>query len=223
MSSSPDLRIDWCSYAASKYAVTQWHYSKRMPKSKIVRLGAWEDGAFIGTVIFGVGSGHATRGDKYGMARRFEVAELCRVALTQHRTPTSRIVSIAVRMLKQQSSNLRLLTSLADPKYGHVGILYQSMGWIYTGRNATHDAILIRGRIVHPRTLYDRYGNNGVGWLRQNIDPQARKINNPPKHHYLLPLDEEARKRILPLAKPYPKRVGSIEDAPTVLVEEGGS
>ena len=33
-----DLYIDYCSQKASEYSVYKWHYSKRMPKSKLVRV-----------------------------------------------------------------------------------------------------------------------------------------------------------------------------------------
>lgn len=50
-----DLKIDWATYAAAKYACENWHYSKSIPKSKLVKIGAWEDGSFIGVVIFLMG------------------------------------------------------------------------------------------------------------------------------------------------------------------------
>ena len=49
------LKLDWCSHAAATWAVENWHYSGRMPAGKMVRIGAWEDGAFIGAVIFSQG------------------------------------------------------------------------------------------------------------------------------------------------------------------------
>ena len=29
-----DLKLDWCSYQAAKWAVEHWHYSKTMPVAK---------------------------------------------------------------------------------------------------------------------------------------------------------------------------------------------
>jgi hypothetical protein len=44
------------------------------------------------------------------------------------------------------------------------------------------------------------------------------------KHRYLMPLDDEMRVRILPLAKPYPKRATSIgSDAAGDQLAEGGA
>lgn len=216
MMAKVDLKLDWCSYAAAKYAVEHWHYSKRMPKSKLAKIGAWENEHFIGCVIFGVGAGSSTKGGRFGLGDRFDMAELVRVALKDnHLTPTSRILSIAIKMLKRQSPKLRLLTSFADTAQEHLGIIYQASGWIYYGgREESNGAYCVRGEIVHPRTLHDRYGTGGqsVPWLRAHVDPKAERIKTPVKHHYLYPLDAEMRSRILPLAQPYPKRAGSADN-----------
>ena len=42
-----NLHLDWCSHKAAKYAVEHWHYSKRMPKSKLVKIGVWENNVFV--------------------------------------------------------------------------------------------------------------------------------------------------------------------------------
>lgn len=42
------------------------------------------------------------------------------------------------------------------------------------------------------------------------------------KHRYLMPLDDEIRKRIAPLARPYPKRAASVETARSPLQAKGG-
>jgi hypothetical protein len=53
---SKGLYLDWCSHEAAKFAVEHWHYSKVIPKSKLAKIGVWEDGTFIGAIIFGVGA-----------------------------------------------------------------------------------------------------------------------------------------------------------------------
>lgn len=111
--SKADLRLDWCSYRAAKWAVEHWHYSKRMPAGKAAIVGVWEFGKFIGCVIFSRGANNHI-GNPYGL-NQTEVCELTRVALTEHVAPVSRIVGISVRMLKKQSPGLRLIVSYADP------------------------------------------------------------------------------------------------------------
>lgn len=220
MSSRPELRLDWCTHEAAKYAVENWHYSKRMPKSKLAKIGVWEDDKFVGVVIYGVGATPEIA-KPFGL-KPTEVCELVRVALRQHETPVSRILAISVKMLKRGMPGLRVIVSFADTAQGHHGGIYQANGWILTGSKEYH-AYKINGEIVHPRTCYDRYGVGGqsVEWLRTNVDKSAQRVRNGVKHKYVMPLDDEIRQRIEPLRKPYPKRVRS-EDSGTVGIQPVG-
>lgn len=223
----PMLRLDWCSHEAAKYAVEHWHYSRRMPKSKLARVGVWEEDKFRGVVIFGMG-GTPMMGRAEGLPP-FQTCELVRVALAPHQTPTSKIVAIALRFLKRGMAGIRLVVSFADTAQGHVGTIYQASGWFYVGgKEETNGAYRVNGKIVHPRSLHHRYGTGGqsIPWLRQHVDPNAERIKTPIKHKYLYPLDDDMRAKIAPLAKPYPKRprAESIDaDAPAFQVGEDGS
>ncbi len=218
-----DLKIDWATHEAAKYACEQWHYSGCLPSFKRLKVGAWEGGKFIGVVLFGQG---AT--PEYG--KRFHlpitgVCELTRVALSSHSVSTSRILAIALKFLKKQCPNLRLVISFADSSQGHHGGIYQATNWIYDGSVSTH-GYRVNGKIEHPKTLHSRYGKGGqsIPWLRQHIDKKAERVVAAIKHRYLMPLDDEMRKQIEPLRKPYPKRVRSIAgDASAIQAEEGGS
>ena len=119
MSSSDKLKIDWCSYDAARYAVDHWHYSRSLPCSKTARLGVWEHGKFIGIIVFAWGANRHLAGE-YKL-KMTECAELCRIALDRHVTPVSRIISIAVKMLKREMPGIRLLVSYADLNQGHEG------------------------------------------------------------------------------------------------------
>ena len=223
MSSRPDLRLDWCSYEAAKYAVEKWHYIGRMPAGKNAYIGIWEKGRFAGAVIFGSGA-TPELSKPYGLAA-LQVAELERVALSKHDTPTSRIVSIALRLVHRAMPGLRLIVSFADSKEGHHGGIYQAGGWVYSGPSFGR-YIVTNGKTEHPRTLGARYGVGGqsIPWLRAHVDPNAVQVAAPAKHRYLYPLDAEMRAQILLLAQPYPKRAGSIgSDASAIHVEEGGA
>jgi hypothetical protein len=202
-----DLRIDWATHAAAKYAVETWHYSRRMPKSKLVKIGAWEAGRFVGVVIFGVGGGNSTRGDKYGLDPAGEVCELVRVALRDHAAPVSRIVALSLKFLKGSNPKLRLVVSFADTTQDHHGGIYQAGNWVYTGLTEGDREFHVNGEVLHPRTIHLRGWRQIEPWLRANVDPKARLVRTPGKHRYLMPLDADMRARIMPLAKPYPKRV----------------
>jgi len=221
----PDLKLNWCSYEAAKFAVKNWHYSHTMPTGKLVKIGAWEEGKFIGVVIFGYGATPEI-GSPFGL-RQIEVCELVRVALTKHDSKTSKIVAVSLKLLMRQSPGLRLIVSFADSEQGHYGGIYQAGNWLYVGADSYH-CYKVSGELVHPRTLYSRYGVGGqsVPWLRLHVDPKAERIITAQKYKYLYPLDDDMRKRIEPLRKPYPKRPHAneaIENAPGDQSGNGGA
>lgn len=201
LSSKSDLRIDWASHAAAKYACETWHYSRRLPSGKLVKIGAWEDGKFIGVVLFGLGA-TPNLSKAYGISMT-ECCELTRVALRAHSTPVSRIVAIAIKKLMAFCPGVRLIVSFADTAQGHHGGIYQAGNWIYSG-SVRLDTWVIKGKKMHPRSVVAKYGTQADAAIK-GIDPNAHKIWGD-KHRYLMPLDDEMRAKVLPLAQPYPKR-----------------
>lgn len=207
-----DLRIDWATHEAAKYACENWHYSRCMPCGKLVKVGAWESGAFIGVVLFGRGANNNI-GKAYQLEQT-QCCELVRIALTRHQTPVTRIASMALRFLKSQSPDLRLIVSYADPLQCHHGGIYQAGNWIYVGRSQAQQGVMYKGKVMHKRTANSLFGTiKGM-----------QKSQIMWKHKYLMPIDAEMRKRILPLSKPYPKRAqGDTKDTPGTPPGEGGS
>lgn len=203
-----DLRIDWATHKAAAFACRKWHYSGTMPRGKTVKVGAWESGRFIGAVVFGRGA-TPNLCRPYGVEQT-EIAELCRVALTDHVSPVSRIVAIALRFLQRANPACRVVVSFADVYQGHHGGIYQAGNWIYTGQTAATNFFRIHGQIVHKRTLGKRF--NGDAGMPQTlasarkIDPNAEVVRVPGKYRYVMPLDDEMRRKVLPWSKPYPKR-----------------
>lgn len=202
----PQLKIDWATHAAAKYAVETWHYSHVLPVPPLVKVGAWEDGKFIGVVIF-------SRGATPSLLRPFglsqcEGCELTRIALTAHKSPVSRIVRLAMVFLKQKSPVLRLIVSFADPSEGHHGGIYQAGNWVYNGRTqSSREYIGPDGKRWHARMVKKQGWTTVQGKRRKTLTPdECSPIEKPGKHRYLMPLDDAMRAQIAPLAKPYPKR-----------------
>ena len=198
----PELKIDWASYEAAKYACENWHYSKCLPAGKLVKVGAWEGDKFIGVVIFG-------RGANNNMLKPFGLeqddgCELVRIALTKHVTPVSKIMAFAIRVLKKSQAGLRLIVSYADPDQGHHGGIYQACNWIYTGPSSKAVKVFYKGKWAHKKTVDD------AGVDQTNL---AKKLVLG-KHRYLMPLDKNISDKIAPLAKPYPKRPKQAEAGP---------
>lgn len=195
----PDLRIDWATHAAAKYACENWHYSRSMPVGKTVKVGAWEKSKYIGCVIFAYGANNNI-GKPYGLQQEM-CCELVRVALNKHETPVSRIVSFALKWLKKTNPGIKMVVSYADTQQGHHGGIYQAGNWIFVGTSKGATQYVLDGRVVHSMQIQTFIR---AGKLKSRAGLQ--KVMAGDKHKYLMPLDEEMRARILPLAKPYPKR-----------------
>lgn len=198
------LRLGLVDHAAALHACRAWHYSRAVPSGKVVRFGVWENGVFIGVVLFSRG---ATKqiGLPYGLLQT-EVCELTRIALSEHTAPVSRIVSIAIRLLRQKSPGLRLIVSYAAEEEGHLGGIYQAGNWLYEGCVESY-TFLIKGVKTHARTVSSRYhGKASLDWIRANVDPYAQVCRGLRRHKYLMPLDDEMRRQVDRMSKPYPKR-----------------
>ncbi len=218
---SVDLRVDWCSYEAAKFAVMNWHYSKTMPMPPLMKIGAWEDNRFVGCILYGRGANNAV-GKEYKLTQ-MEACELVRVALVTHESQVSQIVSMTIRMLRANNPGLRLIVSYADSEQGHHGGIYQAMNWSYVGRGMSTRYFFHEARWKHNREIT----GGAFGGKRKILDysklPSKIVVG---KHKYLYPLDRAMRKQIASLEKPYPKRetCGQSVEGDTVsdqLAEEG--
>ena len=198
------LWVARCRRDAAAECVERWHYTARLQSVTSDNYAVHEHGRLVGVVVFGAGSAWAW---KYvGVARR-EVCELARVALGPHATPTSRVVAVALRLLRRDRPAIRAVVSYADTAQGHHGGIYKAGGWMYLGSVCTH-RFRVNGQMVHGRTLGARHGVGGqsVPWLRANLDPAAERVTEAPKHRYVFPFDDDVRAGLLPRVRPYPTR-----------------
>lgn len=215
------LKLDWCSDQAARHAVMNWHYSKRMPVGKMVRVGVWEHDKFIGCVLFARGASNKL-GDAFGLDQT-EVCELVRVALTKHDAPVSRIGAIAMKLLKKHCPSMKLIISYADDREGHHGGIYQAMNWIYVGRTPPGKEWFHQGRWKHNREM--SAGAFGNKQKVTNYTDLPKRIT-PGKHKYIYVLDESLRPAVQSRSVPYPKRprAASVDsDAPCTQHGEGGA
>jgi len=203
------LVVDYCSYQASKYAVTHWHYSKSMPAGKVVKCGVWECGLFVGVVLFSRGA-NQNIGKAYGLSQT-GVCELSRVALSKHIAPVSQIIKHSIKLLKKKSPAMRLIVSYADLDQSHTGLVYQAGNWAYVGKvqqNGGTPRYKVNGKVLHGRQVHSLWGKGtqNIDWLRKHKDPKAELVLTKGKYKYLYPLDRAMRKQIMPLEQQYPRQ-----------------
>lgn len=203
----PELRLDFCSHRAARIACQRWHYSKTIPRGKLVRIGVWERGKFVGAIVFG--DGLLGPRDTFLGVSKFKVAEIVRIALKDHLYPVSKMISIAIKLLVQRCPGIELIVTFADTAQGHHGGIYQAANFTYTGMSAPgrvwkHKAT---GRILHNRAVSASGYRSHFGNLRKApTTAECTIIARTRKHRYLLPLTSETRGIVEKLRKPYPKR-----------------
>jgi len=202
------LKIDWATFEAARYACINWHYSKCLPVGKLIKIGVWEDDAYIGVVLFGRGANKSLC-SKFGL-NQTECCELVRVALTNHKTEVSRIVRIALIFLKKYVKGMRLVVSFADKEQGHHGGIYQAGNWIYNGETIAADEYLYKGKRWHGRAFRKSHGSH-----LNYIEDGLVIVKGSSKHRYLMPLDKNIKKSLLLKSKPYPKRDKQAMGVPT--------
>jgi hypothetical protein len=198
--------LDWATHESAKYACENWHYSRSMPVGKLVKIGVWEDRKYVGVVIFSRGaSPHLL--SAYGLTQS-EGCELTRIALWEHVTPVSRILSISMRFLRINNPAVRLVISFADPERGHVGAVYQAANWTYTGISAKVTENYIDGRWQHVRASYHKakHGNYPVR-------------SRHGKYRYCYAFDADLKQTLHAL--PYPKRQKDSSEPLGVPAERG--
>lgn len=209
MADRSELRLDFATSEAVRFACERFHYSRSVPTPPLVPFGVWERDDFRGVVVFSRGASAAI-GSPFSLTQR-EVCELTRVALHEHSAPVSRIVAVALRLLRRHSTGLRLVVSFADPAQGHVGTIYQAGGWTYIGQ--TRPTRYWRdptGRLWHPRMVSSSGWRRVYGEPRPVVRPdECEVVVMPGKHKYARAFDSS----LVLTAQPYPRAADPTGEA----------
>lgn len=209
------MRLTIANSKAVKYACLHFHYAKCVPVNTI-GFNVYNDAdEWCGVILYGTGANNHI-GSAYNLGIG-EVVELVRVALNgkQGGGMTSRAVSMSLKLLKEKCPLVRLVVSYADCDQNHLGIIYQATNWIYVGVPAKNHCYVIKGKKTHKKSLawiQEKYGVPlSIESVRKYADRNATEFITKGKRKYLMPLDKQMRRKILPLAKPYPKSKGWVK------------
>lgn len=187
------------------HLIEKEHYLHSMPAVPRYCFGVYLDGDLVGAAVFTAG---ARLGHNVLSARPGDVVTLARLWLSDDLPPNSesRVLGYLVRWLRKNTAHKAIL-SYADPVMGHLGGIYQAVGWLYLGTTES-DAMLDTGdgELVHCRTAYDRFGSNSVAMLRRTGLPEAHWVHRPGKHRYLCLIDPTWKWRLRLKPEEYPCR-----------------
>lgn len=193
MSQAPKLYLAFCTHKSAAFAVEHWHYSRKMPVGKANYIGVWENDVYIGVVMF-------SRGNTPHIGRAFgldqtQIIELTRIALNRHQTHVTRIMRIALAMVKKHNPNLQAVISYADQTQGHEGLIYHAGGWTYLGTTPKLEKYTDGVGIYHTRVCKVGGETRQFGRMTKVRDAtNMTKIFEPGKHKFIWWFDSRIRK-----------------------------
>lgn len=79
------------------------------------------------------------------------------------------------------------------------------MNWLYVGQSFSSQW-MIKGALIHKRTVRSRYGREDIAYLQKVADKNAKLVDMPGKHKYIYPLDKKIARELKSIALPYPKK-----------------
>ncbi|MCL2596254.1 MAG: protein Mom [Paludibacter sp.] len=198
------MRLEKASGKAIKYACLNYHYAKSVP---VIRLGYSvfnDNDEWCGVILYSSGA-NPRIAKEYGLVQG-QVVELVRVALNGNQEHTSQALAMSLKILKQDAPAVKLVVSFADRNQDHIGTIYQATNWFYMDERSAERGIMIKGKLMHSRSVGRKYGNQQIEWIKHNIDPNAERIKGKTKIKYVYVLDKKLFPKIKELSKPYPKK-----------------
>ena len=205
-----DLRLIPISREDAKKLIVRHHYSHSIPGGTKMSFGIILNGKLLGAMTFGVGPFYGYK--LVNGASPDDVITLTRLWLSDElpKNAESKVLGIALRSLKKYTS-LKFIIAYSDPAVGHLGIIYQATGWVYTGlSSATPLYDIGDGILHHSRSLAHELGSHSIRYLTlQGIN--AKIVPQSSKHRYIYFLDESYRHRLAVPGMPYPKKECAID------------
>lgn len=196
------MRLEKASKKAIDYACKVFHYAKSVPVN-VTGYSVFNDAKeWCGVVLFGSGATNNLAGP-YGL-KQGQVVELVRVALNGKHGSTSKVLSIALRLIKKDLPLVKLIVSYADSEQGHFGTIYQATNWFYTNYS-TDSVFIVNGVRMHRRSLNSKYNTSSFDALKKK-GLSVVPVKTKPKWKYIYPLNKELVPMCKALAKPYPKK-----------------
>lgn len=117
-------------------------------------FGLFDDDKIIGVALYGTPSSHWTA-KICGVNNKKNVIELQRLWI-QNDTPKnaeSYFIAGTMKFIKKE-----IIVSFADPECQHLGVIYQALNWLFTGRSARKGGVIaVKNMDIHNHALYSQY------------------------------------------------------------------
>lgn len=201
------IKVKPVPFMVAKGIMVRYHYLHSLPGGTVLAFGVFWGSRLMGAVTLGAGPANAYRLVDGAVAD--DCLTLSRFWLSDElpRNSESRTIGIILRTMRKHSG-IRFLVSYADPSHGHIGVIYQATGWLYTGlSSATPLYDLGDGIGRHSRSVAHTYGTHSLRYFKANGVP-AKAIPGNAKHRYIYFVDSSWCQRLRVPVLPYPRLEG---------------
>lgn len=197
------MRIERATKKQINFACKFFHYAKRRPQS-VYSYSIYNGGIWCGVILFGYGAN--PRIAKPFNLWQGQVIELVRVALNGKQSCTSQALSMALKKLKAENPQIKIVVSYADKDQSHKGIIYQATNWLYVGEFTKGDMkYIVDGKEEHRKSVGEKYKTGKVSELKEILNDRLEIKRCKGKYKYLFFFDKKLRKKYLSQSLPYPK------------------
>lgn len=173
-------------YNTAEEMVLKYHYLHRK-SPYLIAFGLFRNDDLKGVIIYGIPPSRALQVGVCGKDNADYVMELNRLWVNDDvpANGESFFISQSLKMLRESKHKERyIIISYADTSQNHIGIVYQSTNWIYTGLSDKHVQWNINGMdFNHSRHIFDEYG--GVNKAKQFFGNDIIRSERPRKHRYV--------------------------------------
>ena len=176
-------------YKQTKAFCEKWHYSGSCPGCKLY-YGMFDNDAIIGVIAYGE---PAMRFQRQCYNVDIELRRLCLIDETP-KNAESYFIGKTLRIVG--ALGYQCVLSLADPNFGHEGIIYKASNFDYMGRERGGGSrdIFIDGVHYHSRTAFAKFGASGYKKLQALFpDKKVEVKNKERKHVFIYPTNRKKR------------------------------
>lgn len=211
-------RIERVSFQYAKRIILKYEWLGRMSATSY-HYALIDGTGFNALGIVCIGGENCTGGDRTSqmLGCKFdELAVLARGACT-HFAPihsNSKLVSGALKLLKQDAPHKKIVIAYSDPRAGEIGTIYQACNWTCIGKTngSTFRMVHPNGHSFDSAKIIVTAQKMDIRWKEafdMYISQGYEKVKQPAKWRYVYILDEkdmEVARRVEKLKVPYPKR-----------------
>ncbi len=164
-------------YSDCKRFCKDWHYSRTCPPGKEYFGLFLIDGVLAGIACYGP---PAMRNQAKCYGADLELRRFC---CSNDTPPESWFLGKTLKLLKMKG--YKKILSLADPNYGHTGVIYKAANFEYLGleQGGGSRDIYIDGKKVHSRTAFALYGSSGLRGLQERLPESKIEVKNKLRKH----------------------------------------